>query len=93
MDWLQHPKFRQLRDDVLGAVKRDHYRFRKPKKVVFLCGGKNSSARDRLKAYLLQQRADVLIFYAEDIWNVISAQKNLSALALEAQLATWQTWL
>src|ERR1700756_1712068 len=87
MDWLNHPKFRAVRDEALAAVKRDNYRFRKPKSVVFLCGGKDSVARNRLRAYLLQQRADVLLFYAEDIWNVISTQTNLSALELESHLA------
>jgi hypothetical protein len=87
MSWIHHPKFRKIQEEVLTALRRNEYKFRRVKKVVFLCGGKSSSARERLKTYLLERRNDVLIFYAEHVWSIIAKLSRHSALQLEAKLA------
>jgi hypothetical protein len=87
MSWIHHPKFRKIRDEVLMALRHNEYKFRRVKKVVFLCGGRSSSARERLKTYLLERRNDVLIFYAEHVWSIIAKLTRHSALQLEAKLA------
>jgi hypothetical protein len=86
MLWLNHPKFRKVREDALVAMNREEYRFRRLKKVIFLCGGRQSNRRERLRKYLLREKK-VLVFYAEDVWEAIVKIQELSALELEATLA------
>ena len=86
MTWLHHPKFVPIRDAALRAVKRDVYRFRRTKPVIFLCGGRDSKPRDRVAEYL-RTKADSLVFYAEEIWAVIARENSQNALEMEARLA------
>jgi len=87
MLWLNHPKFVRVRDEILEAVRRNEYRFRRTQNVLFLCGAAQSSRRDRLAEYLRKKRKDTLVFFAEDVWAAISQIKQLSALEMEAELA------
>ncbi len=85
MPWLNHPKFRKVREKTLTAISREEYRFRHLKKVIFLCGGRQSRRRERVREYLLKN--DLLVFYAEDVWSAIAQLEKLSALEMEARLA------
>lgn len=84
MDWLQHPKFVGVRDEVLYYLKQKTYQFRKVGKVLFLCGGRKSLRRDRLAEYLHRYHQESLTFYAETVWTAI-AQRNPDANALEVE--------
>lgn len=88
--WLDHPKFLRVRDSALDALRRDAYRFRRLKHVVFLCGGRNSTPRHRLARYLRERRSDTLVFYAEKVWAAIAntAAPDTNALDLESKLAS-----
>lgn len=86
MSWLNHPQFVPTRDRVIDALKDKEHSFRKVRSVVFLCGGRDSTPRDRLAQYL-RACGDYLVFYAEDVWEVISNQAGLNALEAEARLA------
>jgi len=85
MPWLNHPKFIKVREKTLTAISREEYRFRHLKRVIFLCGGRQSRGRERVREYLLQK--DLLVFYAEDVWSAIAQLEKLSALEMEARLA------
>jgi hypothetical protein len=87
MDWLHHPKFVRTRNEVLDALKRNEYRFRRMPNVLFLCGGACSDRRDRLAEYVRRHRPDTLVFYAEQIWEELSQTPGLSALEMEERLA------
>jgi len=87
MPWLNHPKFVRVRDEILEAVKRNEYRFRRTPNVLFLCGGNKSKPRYRLAEYIRTRREDTLVFYAEEVWTTISRIEKLSALEMEAELA------
>jgi len=87
MTWLNHPKFARVRDDILEAVRRNEYRFRRTPNVLFLCGASNSLPRERLAEYIRQRREDTRVFYAEEVWAAISTIETMSALEMEAKLA------
>jgi hypothetical protein len=88
LDWLDHPRFRPVRDLAVTTLRQHEYSFRKINKVVFLCGANQSTRRDNLAAYLLRNHDDVLIFYAESVWAVIAAGASAAnALDVEAKLA------
>jgi hypothetical protein len=87
MEWLNHPKFIRVRDEILDAVRKNEYRFRRTPNVLFLCGATNSAPRDRLAEYIRKRREDTLVFYAEDVWMAISTIEGISALEMEAKLA------
>ena len=75
MPWLNHPKFVRVREEVLQAVQKHEYRFRRTPNVIFLCGGIGSRARDRLAEFLRKTRKeDTLLFYAEKVWIAMSAR-------------------
>ncbi len=87
--WLDHPKFRAIRDETLAQFRAKDVHFRKVKSVIFLCGAAQSSRRDRLAQYLKKQWAeDVLVFYADDVWPVIAGRPGLNALQMERELAS-----
>lgn len=86
MPWLENRQFRSIRDHVVTSLRRSEYRFKWSKKVVFICGGYASARRDVLSDYITR-RKDVLLFRAEHVWEAISNQAELSAMAMEAQLA------
>jgi hypothetical protein len=88
MQWQEHPRVKHERARTIKALKHNSYAFRRLKSVVFLCGGLASTRRDDLRAYLDGRVPDVLTFYAEAVWAVISAAVSPhNALELEARLA------
>lgn len=87
MPWLNHPKFVRVRNEILEAVRKNEYRFRRTPNVLFLCGANQSKPRDRLAEYIRKRRQDTLVFYAEEVWAAISRLEQLSALEMEAKLA------
>src|SRR5437870_3249132 len=88
MPWLNHPKFVRVREEILQAVQKNEYRFRRTPNVIFLCGALNSQPRDRLAEFFRKTRKDdTLVFYAEEVWIAISKREELSALEMEAKLA------
>jgi hypothetical protein len=87
MLWLNHPKFIRVRDEILQAVQKNEYRFRRTPNVLFLCGAIGSKPRERLAEYVEKKRTDTLVFYAEDVWTKIAQLADLGALEMEAKLA------
>ena len=85
--WLQHPKYAATRDRLITYLTSERYRFRRLAPVLFLCGGAGSKRRDTLRAYLQKHKPWVNIFYAELVWDSLSAQTGLSALKMERDLA------
>ncbi len=88
MEWLQHAKFVRVREEVITTIQRNEYRFRRTPNVLFLCGGRGSVVRDRLREYIRKRRDDTIVFYAENVWTALSEVQGLSALQMEAQLAS-----
>lgn len=85
--WLDHPSYRPVRDRLINYLTSSKYRFRRLAPVIFLCGGLRSPARETLRNYLNKHRPDLDLFYAEDVWELIAAQSELSALEMEEYLA------
>jgi hypothetical protein len=85
--WVEQPKLRSARDRIISSLSPEHYRFRRISPVIFICGGMNSAPRDTLRAYLKQRKPDLQIFYAERVWELISANPGLGALKMESDLA------
>ena len=88
MPWLNHPSYVPIRQSLLEDLRRAIPFFKRPPAVVFLCGGKESLRRARVKQ-LLEQRPSTFVFLAEDVWREVAAlatdEKNL--LEIEAFLA------
>lgn len=87
VSWLEHPRYVPARDHLVEYLTSSNYRFRRLPATLFLCGGANSSTRDRLRDYLRRRFKDLDIFYAERVWDQIAARTDLSALEMEANLA------
>lgn len=87
MPWLNHPKYIPTRDALIAQWSRKRQHFRRMRHVVFLCGGFNSSRRDQIDAYLAKFHKDLLVFYADNVWNHISGRPGANALLMEEQLA------
>ena len=85
--WLNHPRFKPVRNYVLSAFKRKEYHFRKAKSVIFLCGAKRSVARQNLADYLNEYHKNTLVFFADDVWDFLASQEDQNALEMETQLA------
>ena len=85
--WLNHPRFKPVRDDVLSAFRRKEYHFRKAKSVIFLCGAKESVPRQNLKDYLAAYYENALVFFADNVWEYLASQEDQNALEMETQLA------
>lgn len=89
MSWLQHPRYTRVRDDLVGYLHADTYRFPPLEPVVFLCGGAESSRRDTLRDYLQKNLLNLKLFYAERVWEQIAASNgSQSALQMESELAS-----
>jgi hypothetical protein len=86
--WLNHPRYKPLRDRLIEYLRSGTYRFRVIRPVIFLCGGAKSSPRDTLRDYLLKTYPDYYVFYAEKVWECIAADASQTALRMEANLAT-----
>lgn len=84
--WLNHPRYLPARDQLVRRLKSKEYRFRKLNPVLFLCGGFQSPRRDALRDFLQRQHPDLLLFYAEPVWDRIS-NIGITALAMEDLLA------
>lgn len=89
MLWLDNPRYVRTRDELIGRMKSDRYRFRRHGLSVFLCGGANSVRRNRLRDYLQKHVQNLLgVFYAERVWEHLTAHaSSMSALQMEAELA------
>ncbi len=87
MNWLQQPAYARLRDRLIDRFKSPAYQFKKIRHVLFLCGGRSSSARDWIATYLRRSHPDKLLFYAEDVWKHIASRSDLNALTMEHELA------
>ena len=85
--WIEQPKLHSARERIVSSLSPDHYRFRRISPVVFICGGLNSKPRDTLRNYLRKQKEELQIFYAERVWELISANPGLGALKMESDLA------
>jgi hypothetical protein len=89
LDYLNHPKFRSIRAEVVLALKRGEYRFRRLGPVLFLCGGADSDRRITLLEYLEQNHPEFNVFFAEGVWDVITRNAPaVNALEMEQQLAS-----
>jgi hypothetical protein len=86
VDWFNHPRFAAERSRVVTFLRRKEYQFRKLEKVIFLCGGYNSSRRDHLAIHLKRRSDDTRVFYAEAVWDIL-AKGPANALQVERQLA------
>lgn len=60
--------------------------FKRLRPVVLLCGKEKSSNRDVLRHYLAKHHQDLLVFYAEHVWQHVAHRKDLNALEMEDQL-------
>ena len=85
--WVEQAKLRSACDRITNSLSPEHYRFRQRSPVIFICGANNSVPRDTLRTYLKHRRADLQIFYAERVWDLISANPGLGALKMESDLA------
>jgi hypothetical protein len=85
--WFDHPRYVRVRDRLIQALTSSSYRFRKLSPVVFLCGGAGSVARDSLRDYINSSRPTFRVFYAEQVWDAISAIGHITALEMENRLA------
>jgi hypothetical protein len=83
--WLHHPRYARQRDALIELFRDKIYHFPVVRPVVFLCGGANSSVRDRIADYL-RLRTSCLVFYADEVWARL-ARDELNALEMEDQLA------
>lgn len=89
MSWMNNPRFERVRESVLDRLSDRDVHFRKVLPVVFLCGGAQSPRRDRVAEFLRRQKApEVLVFYADDVWEAVSQIPNLNSLEMEEQLAS-----
>jgi hypothetical protein len=87
LSWLHHPKFIGARDNALAQLRVKEYHFRKLKPVIFLCGGAKSVPRDQIAEYLKKCHPGKLVFYADDVWSLISKSSDQNALEMETELA------
>jgi hypothetical protein len=85
--WLEHPSYVPARDRLINYLRSSHYRFRRLKHILFLCGGAASHTRDVLRDYLRKHAPNLGLFYAERVWEQIAAHGDRSALRMEADLA------
>ena len=85
--WVEQAKLRSACDRIVSSLSPEHYRFRRISPVIFICGGLNSAPRNTLRDYLKHRRSDLQIFYAEQVWELISANPGLGALKMESDLA------
>ena len=57
------------------------------KPLILLCGARNSSRRNDLNRYFKQHHAtEVIVFYAEDVWEHVRTFQDIDALQMETQL-------
>src|SRR5690348_15394177 len=90
MSWLAHPRFVPARDAILGALRRDQYRFRRLKGAAFPRGGHERPRRAHLLQHLTRRHSKWLFFDAEHVWEATTKIKpdHRTALELEARLAS-----
>lgn len=87
MDWINHPGFVPIRDAVIAQLTSRIVHFRKVNRVIFLCGGFQSSRRDRVAQYIRAHHEHVLLFYADDVWALVAQHGSQNALGMERELA------
>ena len=88
MSWLNNPRFVPVRESVIARLSDQDMHFRKVRPVVFLCGGLQSHQRDQIAQYLRTRHPrEPLVFYAEEVWDIVSRRSELNALEMEEKLA------
>jgi hypothetical protein len=85
--WLDHPSYVRARDALIENLKAGVSLTHKLPPVVFLCGAKNSHAREHLRQYFHKHKP-YRVFFAEQIWEYLAATPSLNSLELESRLAT-----
>ncbi len=87
MLWFNHPAYVRASTEALHALKMRRAQLKRLRPIVFLCGAKDSTRRERLSEYL-QKYSDFLLFYAEDVFEaLIRSEPNANALEVERELA------
>jgi hypothetical protein len=76
-----------VREKIVTSLTPTTYRFRRVEPVVFICGGQASNPRDTLRHFLVHEHPSINVFYAEQVWEVISSTPGLGALKMESDLA------
>ena len=87
VSWLEHPKYKRVRDELIDYLRADSYRFRSLGPVLFLCGAAGSHSRDTLSDHLRKHNLSLKLFYAEAVWQQIASRADRSALQMESDLA------
>jgi hypothetical protein len=87
VDWFKHPSYVPLRDRLISRFQSQPYILRSTKPLIFLCGANKSLPRENLANYFRKKHPDKFIFYADDVWTLISKHSDLNALQMEDQLA------
>jgi hypothetical protein len=85
--WVEQARLRSACDHIVSSLSSEHYRFRRISPVIFICGALNSLPRNTLRDYLKSHKPNLQIFYAERVWELISANPGLGALKMESDLA------
>ncbi len=85
--WVEQAKLRSACDRIVDSLSPEHKRFRRISPVIFICGGVHSPRRNTLRDYLKKRKPDLQLFYAERVWELISAHPGLGALKMESDLA------
>lgn len=87
MSWIHHPKYVPIRDELVENLRTAKIRTSSLSPVVFICGAQGSKPRDALRSFLRKHHPDLQVFYAEQIWDSLTEEKNTNALSLESDLA------
>jgi hypothetical protein len=89
-DWLNHPSYRKIRDEVVSRFRAAEHSFSSLRHIIFLRGGSQNKRRDDLAEYLRAKRKDVIVFYAEKAWEHIKGQSDTANVQeMEEEFAKW----
>lgn len=87
MHWSNHPSYLEARRRAAGRFRARVVELQHVRAVVFLCGAMGSARRRSLREYIERHHPDLLVFYAEDVWEQIGGDPLRNALELETRLA------
>ena len=81
-----HPAYTKARDRLVSRLRASVFGSPRPQPIVFLCGKRDSYVRPLIKDYLAAHSPELLVFYADTVWEHVKDLENLNALEIEEEL-------
>lgn len=84
--WFKHPAYLAAQKSLVTRLRDRPLEYRRPPRLVFLCGGAKSERREAIRSYIKKRIKHTFSFFADDVWLFLSKAGTRNALKMEEEL-------